>query len=148
MGLRPTLFTCIAYILVLHILSPSYIKILMYILLSELLLRTFLSSLVSIGVSTLQLPPLRSPTPQRPLLLSSPCADILARGSLAAIGVLTRSHVLPKHSALKLTHPTYCQLLQADVTRDVSNATSALIYVSIQSFANISPNLHQHPIIC
>jgi len=54
----------------------------MYILLSELLLRTFLSSLVSIGVTTLQLPPLRSPTPQRTLLLSSPCADILARGSL------------------------------------------------------------------
>ena len=65
--------------------------------------------------------------------------DLHIRGSLEAIGDSTRPHAPLKGSALKFVRHTRRQQLQANVTRDVSSATSALVYISINHLLTSAP---------
>ena len=113
------------------------------------------SSSRCLWVSDLQLLSLRSPTPHRPLHVSSHRREYFSNHISSGIIEIIfrwstswwkpRNHRRP-HAPLRTTQSFYIKahvphalsLAPADVTCDVISATSALAYVSIQSVADVS----------
>ena len=102
------------------------------------------SSSHCLWVPDLQPLSLRSPTPHKPLHMSSPPWILLRLrfykyhgDHLALIYTLVEASQ-PSETAHGLTRHMRCHQLQADITCVVINATSALAYVGIQSSTNVN----------